>query len=66
MFDEWVADQGPIRSDGPATSGPYAFASFTFDEESSPSVVVVPEVVFASGGGSSWLIQHGPSTPIVG
>jgi menaquinone-specific isochorismate synthase len=61
MFDEWVADQGPIRSEGPATSGPYAFASFTFDEESSPSVVVVPEVVYSSGGGSSWIVHHGPS-----
>ena len=60
MFAEWVADQGPMTFDGPVSGGPYAFASFTFDEESSPSVVVVPEVVFASSGGSSWIIHHGP------
>ena len=59
MFAQWVADQGPIQSDGPGPAGPYAFASFTFDEESSPSVVMVPEVVFASGGASSWLVHHG-------
>jgi menaquinone-specific isochorismate synthase len=60
MFAQWMADQGPIRSDGPGGSGPYGFASFTFDEESSQSVVVVPEIVFASAGGSAWLIRHGP------
>jgi menaquinone-specific isochorismate synthase len=60
MFAQWMADQCPIRSDGPGGSGPYGFASFTFDEESSQSVVVVPEIVFASAGGSAWLIRHGP------
>lgn len=61
MFAQWVADQGPILSDGPGPGGPYAFASFTFDEESSPSVVLVPEVVFAYAGGKSWLVRHGPA-----
>ena len=59
MLARWMADQGPIESDGPEGAGPYAFASFTFDEEASPSVVVVPAVVFASAGGSSWLVRHG-------
>ena len=59
MFTQWVADQGPIESDGLGQGGPYAFGSFTFDEESSPSVVVIPEVVFASDGRSSWLVRHG-------
>jgi menaquinone-specific isochorismate synthase len=66
MFAEWAADRAPVQSDESAPGGPYAFASFTFDEESSPSVVVVPEVVFASRGASSWLIRHGPQSQMWG
>jgi menaquinone-specific isochorismate synthase len=57
MFAEWVADQGPI--DASDAGGPYAFASFTFDHEASPSSVVIPEIVFASRGPSRWIIRHG-------
>ncbi|HUP15858.1 MAG TPA: isochorismate synthase [Acidimicrobiia bacterium] len=59
MFAEWVGDQGPIEFDGLGQGGPYAFGSFTFDEESSPSVLLIPEIVFASDGRSSWLVCHG-------
>ena len=61
MFAEWVADHGPIlgQIEHIDPAGPYGFASFTFDEEGSSSVVVIPEVVFASTDRSSWLIRHG-------
>jgi menaquinone-specific isochorismate synthase len=64
MFDEWVANHGPVvgQIEQRDRAGPYGFASFTFDQEGSSSVVVIPDVVFASTGRSSWLIRHG-STP---
>lgn len=62
VFAEWVADQGPIgpnQTGQRVLGGPYAFASFTFDEQSSPSMVVIPEVVLAFDGRTSWLVSHG-------
>ena len=65
LFADWETQEGQIGS-GPlgrsAPGGPYAFASFTFDEQATPSVILVPELVFASDGRSSWLIRHGPET----
>ena len=57
MFDEWVAGEG---THGDIDIGPFAFASFTFDEQVAGSVIVIPEVVVASDRKSSWIIRHGP------
>ena len=40
-------------------SGPVAFASFTFDEGPSTSVVVVPEVVVGRRDGAAWVTRVG-------
>lgn len=46
-------------------SGPVAFASFTFSDESAGSVLVVPRVVVGRRGGRSWITEFaggdGPS-----
>ena len=62
MFEDWVADQGTIIANGPPSEiiGPWTFASFTFDAEASPSMLVIPETVLASNGRTSVLIRHGP------
>jgi menaquinone-specific isochorismate synthase len=45
---------------GAVGSGPVAFASFTFaDDSAEPSVVVVPEVVLGRRDGAAWLTTFG-------
>jgi menaquinone-specific isochorismate synthase len=48
-------------------SGPVAFASFTFDEGPSSSVVVVPEVVVGRRDGAAWVTRVGSAdtSPVV-
>lgn len=45
-----------VRTPG---SGPVAFGSFTFDEDASGSVLVVPRAVLARRGGHAWLTTIG-------
>ncbi len=57
LFEEWAASE---RREGDAgLGGPYGFASFTFDDHSPQSVVIVPEVVVVFDGHSAWLVRHG-------
>lgn len=53
-FEDWVETHGIEGADVP---GPYAFASFTFEEDAAHSVVVVPDLVLATTGDRSWLVQ---------
>ncbi|HEY5684803.1 MAG TPA: isochorismate synthase [Acidimicrobiia bacterium] len=49
-FDQWVANaqvDDPVRLPG---TGPVAFASFTFDERSAGSVLVIPELIVGRSG----------------
>jgi menaquinone-specific isochorismate synthase len=56
LFAEWAASEGRA---GPDLPGPFAFASFSFDADSPQSVVVVPELVVAHQGDTTWAIRHG-------
>ncbi len=44
-------------------TGPIAFGSFTFDDASPGSVLVVPEVVIGRDGAQSWMTVVGPQRP---
>lgn len=44
-------------------SGPVAFASFTFDDGPSSSVVIVPEVIVGRRDGASWITTIGDGKP---
>ncbi len=44
-------------------SGPVAFASFTFDDGPSSSVVIVPEVIVGRRDGASWITTIGDADP---
>lgn len=48
-----------------AGTGPVAFGSFTFDDASAGSVLVVPEVVIGRGGGRAWMTVAGRAQPPV-
>jgi menaquinone-specific isochorismate synthase len=52
-FESWVREQGVESAD---ERRPLAFASFTFDGSVARSVVLVPEVVVATGREGSWLV----------
>ena len=46
-------------------TGPVAFGSFTFDEDSPRSVLVIPQVVIGRRDGHGWLTTFGPEPPVV-
>jgi menaquinone-specific isochorismate synthase len=52
LFDDWTKEESADSDE----QRPFAFASFTFDENSTGSVVLVPEVVVASSRGRSWVV----------
>lgn len=53
-FEFWLRTHGVEGADG---SGPFAFASFTFDEDSAHSVVLVPDLVVATTADRTWMVQ---------
>ncbi len=46
--------------------GPFAFASFTFDQDESGSVVLIPEAVLARTRLQSWMVAVGPEPDLTG
>lgn len=55
-FRDWVDAQGPSVDEGP---GPVALASFTFDDRSAGSVLVVPEVAIVRNDHGWWAVESG-------
>ncbi|MFI9559461.1 isochorismate synthase MenF [Nonomuraea endophytica] len=63
---EWLTDvfgHAAVRDDvGTPGTGPVAFGTFTFDEDSPGSVLVVPQAVLARRDGHAWLTTIGDTT----
>lgn len=60
LFDNWASSKDQrTETEG---RGPFAFASFTFDEDAAQSIVVVPEVVVATSRGRSWVVLDNDAT----
>lgn len=62
-FVEWLEGQDVEDRVGIRGSGPVAFGSFTFDERSAGSVLVVPEVTFGCSSGRWFVTTVGDADP---
>ncbi len=56
-----VAVEDPLGIPG---TGPVAFASFTFDPDGGPSVLVVPQVLLGRRDGVAWVTVVGDADPV--
>lgn len=60
-WQEWCSGLDVDDAVGAFGSGPLAFGSFAFDDESDePSVLIVPRVVVGQGGGRAWITAADP------
>lgn len=62
-FEEWMSQVSIDDRVGVPGSGPIAFASFTFDDRSAGSVLVVPEVVLGCSSGTWFITSVGDADP---